>query len=68
MRRGLLLVVLWTVACNRQEVPPRNHGVPATEGDHLEVAGPETWSIGRDHVPVLGSYYMVLEAGVEYVV
>ena len=67
MRRGLLLVFLWVVACNR-EVPQRSHGLPANEGDHVNVAGPETWSIGRDDVPVLGTYYMVLEAGVEYVV
>jgi hypothetical protein len=63
----LVLALLWAVGCNR-EVPQKNHGLAATEGDRVEVAGPETWSVNGNDVPVLGTYYMVLEAGVEYVI
>lgn len=59
--------MLWAAACNR-EVPQRNHGLAATEVDHIEVAGAETWSPRGHDIPVLGTYYMVLESGVEYVV
>ena len=65
--RAFPLVMLSVVACSR-DLPQRNHGLAATEGDHLEVAGSETWSIGGKAVPVLGTYYMILESGIEYVI
>ena len=64
---SVFLVMLSVAACKR-DLPQRNHGLAATEGDHLQVAGSETWSIGGKAVPVLGTYYMVLESGVEYVI
>jgi hypothetical protein len=67
MLRSILLLSLCLVACNRG-LPMRNHGRPATENTRLEIAAPETWIVEGTEVKEVASYYMVLEAGLQYTV
>jgi len=67
MLRSILLLSLCLVACNRG-LPMRNHGRPATENTRLELAAPETWIVEGTEVKEVASYYMVLEAGLQYTI
>jgi len=67
LRSILLLSLLWG-ACNDRALPMRNHGRPATENTHLEILAPETWMVEGTEVKDVASYYMVLEAGLQYTV
>jgi hypothetical protein len=59
---------LFWAACNDRALPMRNHGRPATENTHLEIVAPETWIVEGTEVKEVASYYMVLEAGLQYTV
>jgi hypothetical protein len=67
MIRPILLLSL-LAACNDRALPIRNHGRPATENTRLEIAAPETWIVEGTAVKEVASYYMVLEAGLQYTV
>ena len=68
MIRPILLLSLLLAACNDRALPMRNHGRPATENAHLEILAPEAWIVEGAEVKDVASYYMVLEAGLQYTV
>jgi hypothetical protein len=45
-----------------------NHGRPATENTRLEILAPETWTVEGTEIKEVASYYMILEAGLQYTV
>jgi len=66
MLRWTLLLFLTSCGCDRG-VPQRNHGLAATEGEHLATMEPDVWTLDGQQVNVR-TYYMALESGIEYTI
>ena len=67
MNRWGVLLFLCLLGC-RRSIPQSNHGRAVPENDHLEERGPETWTVDGKPTRIEGTYYMVLESGLQYTI